>query len=104
MNEAVVELTAKDHVTAELERASRLLATAGIMSFAEAMAAITEMMRPSMAEIHRMASAMRQFGRAFRQHRSGHRHRGTRAWALRYAMASSAPLGQRTDAKLQSRS
>ena len=48
MNEAVVELTASDHVTAELERASRLLATAGIMSFAEAMAAITDMMRQSM--------------------------------------------------------
>jgi hypothetical protein len=35
--------------------------------------------------------------------RSGHRHFGTRAWRLRYAMAGGAPLGHRTAAKLRDR-
>jgi hypothetical protein len=35
--------------------------------------------------------------------RSGHRHYSTRAWRLRYAMASDAPLGNRTAAKLRDR-
>jgi hypothetical protein len=45
----------------------------------------------------------RHWARLFRSRRSGHRHFGTRAWRLRYAMASDAPLGQRTAAKLQTR-
>lgn len=59
------------------------------------------------AAVARISAALTQFGRAwgrqFGPRRSGHRHRGTRAWRLRYAMASDAPLGQRTTAKLRER-
>lgn len=61
----------------------------------------------------RAASELREFGlwvaRLFdvpprliglREHRSGHRHRGTRAWQTRNVPRQAVPLGQRTAAKL----
>lgn len=100
MSEFDATITAQDLVTGELERAAGLLAVAGIRSFSEALDALTETIRRATFSSLEMVEAMRRFGR---RRRSGHRHCGTRAWHLRYAMASDAPLGQRTAAKLRER-
>ncbi len=58
---------------------------------------IVQRMAASFRELGRQAEIVsRQLYRMQRGPRSGGRHRGTAAWALRYAPASSAPLGQRT--------
>jgi hypothetical protein len=96
-----VTITAEDRVTAALEHVARSLSDAGIVtSFANAMVKLTETMR---TWNRKMSEDLRIFSRSVRPHRTGHRHRGTRAWRLRYAMASDAPLGQRTAAKLRER-
>lgn len=62
-----------------------------------ALVQLMQRMARSLREFGRQAEIMsRQLRRSMRPPRSGNRHRGTAAWRLRYASASSAPLGQRT--------
>lgn len=66
---------------------------------------VTNSFERALAVFQAASDAIRAFGIAarlvrIRKHRSGHRHRGTVDWRLRYAPArKDVPLGMRTQAK-----
>ena len=75
--------------------------SANVAQFNAAIQGVTAAFRKFSVTLDLMAPKLRAFARLWtRRRRSGHRHRGTRDWQLRYAPArKDLPLGQRTLAK-----